>query len=395
MLLLHNTIQPYAWGAIDGVAQVVGSEPSGAAEAELWVGTHPLAPSVVVDDSAGRTLADVIASDPVRWLGADLAAVGHTALPFLLKVLAVGQPLSLQAHPSAEQARVGFAREEAAGTPLTSPLRTYRDRNPKPEALVAVLPTDALCGFRSASDAAALVRSCGAPVLGPLERVLDAGGSAALRDALSWLLHLEGADRHAVSEVAAETGAGAPDGTPLAWVGRLAFGYPGDPTALAPLLLEVVHLEPGDALHLPAGNLHAYLGGAGVEVMAASDNVLRGGLTPKHIDVDELLAIVRFGPGVPPRPVRRKPASGLTVYDVGEESFALAVADAAGAPVVIEPWRPSLLLATGGPVDVVGTHAKARVGHGQAAFVGPGEGPLEVSGPGRLWWATVGDGLPR
>lgn len=394
MLLLHNTVQPYAWGATDGVAQVVGSVPSGAAEAELWVGTHPMAPSRVVDDPAGRTLAEVIASDPGRWLGPDLAAAGHTALPFLLKVLAIGRPLSLQAHPSAAEARAGFAREEATGTPLTSPVRTYRDPNPKPEALVALRPTEALCGFRPVHESAALVRSCASPVLEPLERILAAGGAGAQREALSWLLHLDGGDRHEVAALAAKVGSSEPAGTPLAWVGALAEEYPGDPTALAPLLLEVVHLEAGDALHLPAGNLHAYLGGAGVEIMAASDNVLRGGLTPKHVDVDELLAILRFDPGVPPGPIRRHPAPGLTTYDAGEASFALAVIDAAESPVVVEPRRPSLLLATGGPVRVAGAAATVQVAHGRAVFVAPGEGPLEVSGAGRLWWATVGDGLP-
>ncbi len=177
-------------------------------------------------------------------------------------------------------------------------------------------------------------------------------------------------------------------------MGVLAGHFPDDPTALAPLLLEVVHLEPGDALHLPAGNLHAYLGGAGVEIMAASDNVLRGGLTPKHIDVDELLAIVRFGPGVPTGPVRRTPVPGLTTYDAGETSFALAVVDAPDDPVVIEPRRASLLLATDGPVHVTGVGAALEVAHGRAVYVAPDEGPLEIAGPGRLWWATLGDGLP-
>lgn len=394
MLLLQNTVQPYAWGAVDGVAGVVGSAPTGGPEAELWVGTHPLAPSTVVDDPQGRTLGGVIASDPVRWLGADLAAAGHTALPFLLKVLAIGRPLSLQAHPSAAQAQAGFAREEAAGIPLASPERTYRDPNPKPEALVALEPTDALCGFRPAGEAAALVRSCAAPALAPLEAVLEAGGPEAMRRALGWLLHLEGPERDAVGHAAERIDDRVPPPGPLTWAAELAREHPGDPTALAPLLLEVVHLAPGDAIHLPAGNLHAYLGGVGVEIMAASDNVLRGGLTPKHVDVDELLSILRFGPGIPPAPVRRSLAPGLTTYDAGEATFALALVDPTGASVTFEPSRPSLLLATGGAIDLAGAHGSVRIQHGLAAFAPPGGGPLTASGPGRLWWATLGDGLP-
>ena len=149
MLLLDNTIQNYAWGTRNGMAPLVGTTPSGQPEAELWVGTHPIAPSRVVGDPLGRSLADVIAEDPHRWLGPELADRGHRALPFLLKVLAVGEPLSIQAHPSEAQARRGFAREEEAGIPIDAANRTYRDPNAKPEALVALTDTWALCGFRN------------------------------------------------------------------------------------------------------------------------------------------------------------------------------------------------------------------------------------------------------
>jgi mannose-6-phosphate isomerase len=157
MLLLENPVQRYAWGRHDGMATLVGTPPSGGPEAELWVGAHPAAPSVVVDDPEGRSLAEVIAADPVRWLGTDLVDRGVTSLPFLLKVLAIGEPLSLQAHPSADQARAGFAREEAAGLALDAPERTYKDANAKPESLVAIRPTVALCGFREPTGAAVLI----------------------------------------------------------------------------------------------------------------------------------------------------------------------------------------------------------------------------------------------
>ena len=157
MLLLSTTVKSYAWGRTDGIAALVGSEPTGGPEAELWVGTHPAGPSVVVGDPEGRTLAEVIASDPRRWLGPDLAGAGFTALPFLLKVLAIGQPLSLQAHPSTSQAEAGFDREEANGISLDDPGRTYRDRSAKPEALVSLTDTWAMCGFRPTEEAVALV----------------------------------------------------------------------------------------------------------------------------------------------------------------------------------------------------------------------------------------------
>ena len=393
MLLLDNPVQPYPWGPIDGLVGLVGSDPTGDHEAELWVGTHPGAPSYVIGDPAGRTLAAVIEADPIHWLGEHLAATGARALPFLLKILAVGSPLSLQAHPSADQAAAGYAREEALGLALGDPTRTYRDPNPKPEALVALVETWALCGFRSPDQAADLVEAMDREELVPLVGYLR--GADPLREALAWLLHLSGAERVAVAEaVAGPATALDParsDTWGPAWTERLAAEYPGDPAAIAPLLLEVVRLAPGDAVHLPAGNLHAYLTGAGVEIMAASDNVLRGGLTSKHVDIDELLHVVRFEPGTPPGPVRTT-AGRTTRYEMGERAFALAGIAPGEEPERWEADGPALLLATGGPVDVAGVEHGVTIDHGCAAFLAAGEGPVAVSGPGHLWCATAGCG---
>lgn len=400
MLLLRNVIQPYEWGPVDGLAGLVGSEPTGDHEAELWAGTHDRGPSVVVGGAHnGRSLAEVIAEDPRSFLGADLADQGVTSLPFLLKVLSIGEPLSLQAHPSVEQAEAGFEREEAAGVAIDAPDRTYRDRCAKPEMLVALTPTWALCGFRAPLAAAELVADLGVPATDPLVTALRGGGPDALRNALAWLLRLQGDERDAVtgevSAAAAEAIGGVEDRSdPRWWVVLLAANHPVDPTCLAPLLLELLVLDPGEAVHLPAGNLHAYLEGAGVEIMQASDNVLRGGLTPKHIDVDGLLAIVAFEPGVPSRPAAADVSAGVTTYDPGEQSFGLVRVDAAG-PVTVDPVGPSLLLAVGGEIDVASITGGLTIAHGEATFVAPGEGPLIVTGSGTLWWATVGNGLPR
>jgi mannose-6-phosphate isomerase len=397
VLVLENPVRHYAWGRTDGVAALVGGAPSGRPEAELWVGTHPGAPSVVVGDPDGRTLAEVIADDAARWLGPTLADAGHRALPFLLKVLAIGEPLSLQAHPSATQAAAGFAREEAAGIAADAPTRTYRDADPKPEALVALTDTWALCGFREPADAARRVAELGVSPLEPLAAALADAGPDAIRTAMAWLVHLQGAGRDAVAAgVAGAVARVDPDdrSDPLAWVRRLAELHPGDPTIVAPLLLHVLHLQPGHAVHLPAGNLHAYLEGAGVEIMAASDNVVRGGLTPKHVDVDELLDIVRFEPGLPAWPVRATPLTGVTTFDAGEDAFALATIAPADDPVTIDPTGPSLLLATGGSVELTGRDGRWTLDGGRGALAAPGGGPLAVHGPGRLWWATVGDALP-
>jgi mannose-6-phosphate isomerase len=399
MLLLENPIRDYAWGATDGVANLVGAKPSGGPEAELWVGTHPAAPSVVaVGEHAGTTLGEVIAGDPERWLGAELAAGGHTALPFLLKVLAIGRPLSLQAHPSAEQAQAGFAREEAAGLPVDAVERNYKDASPKPEALVALTPTWALCGFRTPIEAANLFAGLGIAAFDPLVEALATGGDDGLRTVLGWLLRLDGSERRSVADevAAAVDGVRGDDlGDPRTWVRRLVRTFPGDPTAVAPLLLNVLHLDVGDAVHLPAGNLHAYLDGAGIEIMAASDNVLRGGLTPKHIDVDELLAVLRFEPGVPAAPASTGLPGGITTYDAGEEAFAVALVDAGAGAIEVTPTAPTLVLATGGAVTLTDADESVAIDHGGAAFLPPSAEPVAVSGPGRAWWATTGAGLPR
>ncbi len=395
MLLLRNHVRDYAWGAVDGIAAAVGSDPTGGPEAELWVGTHPGAPSELADDPAGATLAAAIAADPRGLLGPALAEAGATALPFLLKVLAIGKPLSLQAHPSAAQAAAGFAREEAAGIPDDAPERTYHDPNPKPESLVALTDVWALCGFRASAEAAELLGGLDLAALEPVVGHLRHGDLAA---ALAWLLRVPAAERPALAAAIAEEVADADPadlGDPRTWVARIAAAFPGDPLAVAPLLLHVVHLAPGEAVHLPARNLHAYLSGTGVELMAASDNVLRGGLTPKHVDVDELLEVLHFEPGTPPPPARRRVAPGIEVYDSAEATYGLVAVDPAAGPVTIEPTGPSLLLATGGEVDVAGPESGATIDHGDAAFVAPGEGPLVVTGVGRLWWATTGDALPN
>lgn len=398
MLLLENPIRAYAWGAPNGLADLLGTPPSGGPEAELWVGTHPAAPSVVRGgEHDGRTLAEVIAVDPARWLGVDLAAAGHTALPFLLKVLAIGKPLSLQAHPSPDQARDGFAREQAAGLAVDDPARNYRDDGPKPEALVALTGTWALCGFRHPVEAADLLAGLGLAELAPLVDALASGGDDGLRSALGWLLRLEGRARTELADAIARAVATvrrADPHDPRTWVRRLVADFPGDPTAVAPLLLNVVHLEPGEAVHLPAGNLHAYLDGAGIEVMAASDNVLRGGLTPKHVDVDELLSVLRFEPGVPAPPAARR-AGRCTTYDAGEDAFALAVIAPGQDPLGLVPVGPTLALAVDGPVTVSGPGTAVELDYGRAAFLSPSDGRVSISGPGHLWWATTGVGLPR
>ena len=299
MELLRNPIRDYAWGSRSALARMQGRPaPTSAPEAELWIGAHPATPSVLA--GSGASLADAIAGDAPAWLGAEVASRYGPRLPYLLKVLAADAPLSLQAHPDASRARSRFE----AGDP------NYVDGHHKPELLVALTPFEALCGFRDTDRSAAAFQALG---LSEVAAHLERGD---LRAATSLLL----------SRPAEQIDAGLFGGrfdADLALVRRLAAAYPGDPGVLVALLLNPVTLAPGEAVWMPAGNLHAYLRGVGVEVMAASDNVLRGGLTPKRVDVAELLRVLRFEVLAEPvvKPVRV--ASGVVTWPVPVDDFAL------------------------------------------------------------------------
>lgn len=312
MEILEGIVRPYAWGSRSAIAGLRGLPvPSPHPEAELWFGAHPAAPARCVRgdepaDAAHRDLLAVITDDPTRELGEPTAKRFGQRLPFLLKVLAADEPLSLQAHPSSEQAAEGFARENAAGIPIDAPDRNYRDPSHKPELVVALTPFDALTGFREPEQTVALLKELQVseldPYLGMLAGQPDSEGLRALFT--TWLTlpeQLIAALIPAVLDGAvALLGRGTTEFAPvLRTVLELGEMYPNDPGVLASLLLNRISLEPGEGVYLPAGNLHAYLSGVGVEIMANSDNVLRGGLTPKHIDVPELLRVLNFTPADP------------------------------------------------------------------------------------------------
>src|SRR5262245_41277467 len=219
------------------------------------MGAHPGGPSKVVTAAGEVPLDAFIAADPEGVLGKDVVRRFGPRLPFLLKVLAAERPLSIQAHPNAEQARAGFARENAAGIPLDAPQRSYRDDQAKPELICALSPFEALIRFRAPADVAARLAAFDAPELGDLLRaVRGADSAAALRALFEGWMRLPQAQQRAVLARALRL-AGRSDDPELAWVARLADAYPGDAGALAPLFLNRVVLAPGEALFLPAGEL--------------------------------------------------------------------------------------------------------------------------------------------
>jgi mannose-6-phosphate isomerase len=378
---LDNTVRPYAWGSTTAIPTLLGTEPTGEPQAEMWMGAHPGAPS-----RTGRgTLADVVAADPEKELGPASVARFGPRLPFLLKLLAAGAPLSLQVHPDLAQAKEGYEDEEHRGVPLDAPHRNYKDANHKPELICALTEFDGLCGFRTPTETADLLDGLGVASLKPYVDLLRAHPEdAALREVLTAILT---ADPEEMSRTVAETAAACERlGGAYAPYAGIAHHYPGDPGVLAALLLNHVRLQPGEALYLGAGIPHAYLDGLGVEIMANSDNVLRCGLTPKHVDVPELLRIVRFEPGDPG--VLRPEASpdGEEVYDTPIDEFRLSryVLPEGTAPHDLTLPAPQILLCTAGSVRA-GEHDLTP---GRSVFVPAGE-KAEVSGTGTLFRATV------
>lgn len=403
---LQNVVQAYAWGSRTAIATLLDRpSPAATPEAELWMGAHPVAPSRVRRDGREETLAAWIARAPEETVGRAALAEFGPRLPFLLKVLAAETPLSLQAHPSAAQARAGFAAEEAGGVPMTAPHRKYKDPSHKPELIVALTPFDALCGFRALERTQALLATLAVPALAEVSRRIGAAASGAsgggLRDAFAWIMGLDGSARADVvaatlSACAAHAKAGGPFAAECAWAVELGALYPGDAGAVSALLLNLVRLAPGEAIYLPAGNLHAYLRGVGVEIMASSDNVLRGGLTPKHVDVAELLRVLDFSAG-PIEPLRGGPGDGEHVYATPAREFRLSRLErsADGAPFVTRPWGPEILLAVEGQLEAASARGTLRLPRGASVFVPAAEGEYAVRGRGTLFRATIAPEMTR
>ena len=386
MQLLDGVIQHYAWGSTSSLPQILGRPVDGRPWAELWLGAHPSAPATV--GCSAERLDHLIASDPSAALGADVAARFDGSLPFLVKILAADAPLSLQSHPSIAQARAGFARENAAGVPVDAPHRSFRDQNHKPELICALTPFDALCGFRDPAATLDVLATIETSALDGVRTELRtaADGDRRLDSLLAHLLTLDATAAAALTEPIVEAcrlaGPGE-HGDVRSMVVELAEAYPGDAGIVTALLLNLVHLEPGAALFLGAGNLHAYLRGTGVEIMANSDNVLRGGLTPKHIDVETLLGVVEARP-LPIDPQRPALRDGVATYDAPVPDFSLARIDVDGTASV---EGPAILLCVDGAVDGDG-HTLDR---GTAAWVPASAGPVELVGAGIVFVAGVGD----
>ncbi|MGN7132040.1 mannose-6-phosphate isomerase, class I [Rhodococcoides corynebacterioides] len=389
MNLLDGAARSYAWGSRTALAELRGlASPTRHPEAELWFGAHPGDPAQLVTEAGPTSLLEVIDRDPAGQLGQAVAERFGSRLPFLVKFLAAEEPLSLQAHPSLDQAQEGFRRENAAGVPIDAPVRNYRDASHKPELVVALTEFDALAGFRVPRETIELFALLGAEELAPYQRMLeDQPDATGLRTLFtSWITLPQRALDAVLPAVLdacvralerAETTSDRRFVPELRTVLELGEYYPGDAGVLAALLLNRVTLRPGEALYLDAGNLHAYLRGTAVEIMANSDNVLRGGLTPKHVDVPELLRVLDFEPLPSPILEARTLPDGSVRYPTPAPEFALTrvdlrsgSADAASAPYALDRVdRPRILLCVHGHVQVRAGERALPLDRGHALWV--------------------------
>jgi mannose-6-phosphate isomerase len=382
-----NPVMSYAWGSRDGIATLQGRPPASQPEAELWMGAHPQAASALEGPTGNESLDTFIAADPVAILGSAVVARFGSRLPFMVKVLSAAQPLSLQVHPEATLAKERCALEDFAGIDRAAPTRSYRDPYAKPEMLLAITDFEALLGFRPAAEAADWLAALGVPRLTRIVETLRAGkptGEVFL-SIVEWPLE-QRADL--VADVRAAISAS--DDENAGWLASLADRYPTDPGVIGAVLLNHVKLAPGQAIYVEPGQIHAYLHGTGVEILGGSDNVVRGGLTRKHVALDELrrlLAVEATRPRIID-PVRQ--ADGEERWPTPRPEFALSRLRLDGASRVCIVCGPEILLCLEGQVEVRAVAASLVLAVGESAFVTADTGPTTLVGRGVILRATPG-----
>lgn len=384
MQKLINSVQNYAWGSKTALTDLYGiANPNNLPMAELWMGAHPKSSSKIEDASGQvRSLRDVIDADTAALLG-DKVAQRFGELPFLFKVLCADQPLSIQVHPNKEASEMGFAKENAAGIPLDAAERNYKDPNHKPELVFALTPFLAMNAFREFSEIVSLLQ----PVAGAHKAIahfLENPNADALSQLFASLLNMQDEEKsHALAVLKAALGS--QQGEPWETIRLISEFYPDDSGLFSPLLLNVVKLNPGEAMFLFAETPHAYLQGVALEVMANSDNVLRAGLTPKYIDIPELVANVKFV-AKPAAELLTQPVKNGAELDfpIPVEDFAFSLHDLSKAETAIAQESAAILFCVEGEATLHKGEQRLVLNPGESAFVAASESPVSVSGTGRL-----------
>lgn len=408
MELLTCATRDYAWGSPTLIPRFLGLPADGEPQAELWVGAHPGNPSRLPD---GRTLDEHIRQHPEAVLGPQAHDTFGSRLPYLMKALAAAEPLSLQVHPTTQRARIGYDQEDQAGIPVGAPERSYQDRHHKPEMIVAITRFEGMAGFRDLEKTARILRLLEHPWGDRVAKELESAPPfQALHSVVSEILGQRGAAlRGLIADIAAAATAAEARGhrsnrttgriyldrasveresTRLfAQTAQLAQRYPEDPGVLVTLLLNHVVLTPGEAMFLDAGVVHAYTSGFGVEVMASSDNVVRAGLTPKHVDVPELLEIANFTPMPAPLWEPTAVSANTLSYRPPVAEFALTIAREPGDRLPAE--GPRTVLCLDGEVAVASAAGRHPLVRGQALFVAHAEGAIALEGEGTVAVASV------
>jgi mannose-6-phosphate isomerase len=391
---LTGSRRSYDWGSTTSMFEFLGTEPDGAPFAELWLGAHPTGPSTVPTPQGPQRLDDVIDADPARNLGQDVQN-RFGRLPYLLKLLAPAKPLSMQVHPTPAMAKAGFEAEEQAGIPLDDPSRSFKDEHHKPEMVFALTRFEGLVGFRSRTEVLGLLETLGGAVKPAYEALVLAPESEGLQPALEQLLELTASDVDTavarcrqLAESTTEPGAR----TAYATVAELAGFYPGDVGPVISLLLNRVVLQPGQLVFLGDGIPHAYLSGFGLELMANSDNVLRLGMTSKHIDVDAMLEALDFSSAG--FALEAAPDTAAThVFRPPVPEFALSISRPGKEPgsLVLDQAGPRVLICVEGTVRVrtAGDPEGQELKAGEAVFVPDADGPATADGAGTLAQAFV------
>lgn len=384
MQKLINSVQNYAWGSQTALTDLYGiPNPDNLPMAELWMGAHPKSSSKIEDASGNvRALRDVIEADKTALLG-NAVADRFGELPFLFKVLCADQPLSIQVHPNKKASELGFAKENAAGIPLDAAERNYKDPNHKPELVFALTPFLAMNAFREFSEIVSLLQ----PVAGAHKAIahfLENPDAASLSQLFASLLNMQGDEKsHALAIL--KTALDSQQGEPWQTIRVISEFYPDDSGLFSPLLLNVVKLNPGDAMFLFAETPHAYLQGVALEVMANSDNVLRAGLTPKYIDIPELVANVKFV-AKPAADLLTQPVKNGAELDfpIPVEDFAFSLHDLSHTETTVAQESAAILFCVEGEAVLSKGEQRLVLKPGESAFIAAKESPITISGTGRL-----------
>ncbi|CAH6660688.1 mannose-6-phosphate isomerase [Pseudocitrobacter vendiensis] len=384
MQKLINSVQNYAWGSKSALTELYGiANPDNLPMAELWMGAHPKSSSKITDNQGTvRSLRDVIDADKATLLGQKVAD-RFGELPFLFKVLCAAQPLSIQVHPNKRASEIGFAKENAAGIAMDAPERNYKDPNHKPELVFALTPFLAMNAFREFSEIVSLLQ----PVAGAhtaIAHFLEQPSGERLSALFASLLNMQGEEKTRALAIL-RSALASQQGEPWQTIRVISEFYPDDSGLFSPLLLNVVKLKPGEAMFLFAETPHAYLQGTALEVMANSDNVLRAGLTPKYIDIPELVANVKF---------EAKPAAELLTqpvkngpeldFPIPVDDFAFSLHDLSTQPTAIAQQSAAILFCLEGEAVLSKGEESLTLKPGESAFISAAESPVQVSGNGKL-----------